>query len=554
MKRTCLVLLTLVGCAQPVAPLPAAAPRIVVEAVYPGANATVVADTVAAPIEEQLKGLDAQLTSRCTDTGGYRLALTFPPGTDLLKTLVRVQDRVNVALPVLPEEVRRAGVSVKRKSAAPVVLLALTGKELPGAAVREELARVPGVGDVTILGPNEPAGLTIQLRPDDLARHGVTVADVLRVLQNQQVQPAAGQIAPPQLNLPGRAEDRDNLLQLVVKTGVPLGNLGEVQVRATTPGATWNGKPAVVLAVYANGDVATVRQAVAERVPKLKLPEGTRLDLALAAEVVRLDLDPPARVREVLAACATVASQVAGVGNRLTLTESPFGLAAEQPCLLVDLLPAKQRQRAEVGAALRAKLREALPDVPVRLAGAGGDFVLSGPDAEQVRKLADALVARLEKEKELSEVALRRECVPRPELRVDVDRATCQALGVALTDVFQTVQVFLGEKHLTEVGRGDRISTVRVHLEAHVKAGVEDLRTLLVRDRAGKMVPLGRLANPTLVQTPPVVVRLDGRPALRVSVMPATDGAVRPRCEVAFATVRRELRLPDDYRLTWPSE
>src|SRR5262249_36526372 len=95
-------------------------PVVLVEAVYPGANAQVVADTVAAPVEQQVNGVEGMLhmTSRCTNEGAFTLAVTFRPGTDLAQAVALVQKRVNLALPILPDVVKQSGVSVKQRPAA----------------------------------------------------------------------------------------------------------------------------------------------------------------------------------------------------------------------------------------------------------------------------------------------------------------------------------------------------------------------------------------------------------------------------------------------------
>ena len=102
-----------------------ARPLIVVEAVYPGASAAVVADTVAAPIEQEVNGVEKlrHMVSRSTNDGRYTLLLDFEPGTDLTLTQVLVQNRVNVAEPKLPEAVRRTGIKTRKRSATPLLFV-----------------------------------------------------------------------------------------------------------------------------------------------------------------------------------------------------------------------------------------------------------------------------------------------------------------------------------------------------------------------------------------------------------------------------------------------
>src|SRR3954470_4006155 len=142
-------------------------PTVQVRTIYPGANAQVVADTVAAPIEQQVNGVERMLymSSNCSSDGSYTLTITFEIGTVLDVAQVLVQNRTAVAEPLLPEEVRRQGVTVKKQSTDIILLVSLTS---PGGTydslfmanyatlrLRDELSRVPGVGDVRVSGGSD---------------------------------------------------------------------------------------------------------------------------------------------------------------------------------------------------------------------------------------------------------------------------------------------------------------------------------------------------------------------------------------------------------------
>src|SRR5438034_994428 len=153
----------------PVAQYPDIAPPTVeVSAYYPGANAQVVADTVAAPIEQQVNGVENMMymSSQCTNDGAYSLTVTFKPGTDLNISQVLVQNRESLAEPILPDLVKRRGISVKKKSPNVLMIINLfaaddsnrTNLELSNYAtiqIRDELSRLQGVGDVTYLGQRD---------------------------------------------------------------------------------------------------------------------------------------------------------------------------------------------------------------------------------------------------------------------------------------------------------------------------------------------------------------------------------------------------------------
>src|SRR5215211_6729445 len=183
-------------------------PTVEVSAVYPGANALVVADTVAAPIEQQVNGVEDMMymSSQSTNDGTYTLTVTFKPGVDLNIAQVLVQNRVNLAQPVLPDLVKRRGVLVKKKSPSQLMIINLYSPEntkdnlyLSNYAtiqLRDELARLAGVGDITYLGQRDYS-MRLWLDPEKLNAKGLTASDVVRAVEQQNAQIAAGQVGQP---------------------------------------------------------------------------------------------------------------------------------------------------------------------------------------------------------------------------------------------------------------------------------------------------------------------------------------------------------------------
>jgi hydrophobe/amphiphile efflux-1 (HAE1) family protein len=183
-------------------------PTVVVSTNYPGANAKVVADTIAAPIEQQINGVENMMYMSSTSSadGSYGLTITFEIGTNLDDAQVLVQNRLSVAEPSLPEEVRRQGITVKKQSSNIILAISLTSPEkkfdglfLSNYAtlrLRDELSRVPGVGEVTVRGVGAYA-MRVWLDPDKLASTRLTTQDVVAALARQNVQVAAGQIGQP---------------------------------------------------------------------------------------------------------------------------------------------------------------------------------------------------------------------------------------------------------------------------------------------------------------------------------------------------------------------
>jgi multidrug efflux pump len=215
-------------------------PTVQVTCNYPGASAKVVADTVAAPIEQQVIGVENSLymSSQCTNDGGYNLTVTFEVGTNLDMAQVLVQNRVNLALPTLPSEVKATGVSVKKKS--PNILLVVNLVSPNGSydqlylsnygtiQVRDELAQIKGVGDVTYLGQLDYS-MRVWLDPDRMAARDLAASDVVAALREQNVQVAAGALGRPPvpqgqafqytLSTLGRLTGPDEFGRIVVKTG-----------------------------------------------------------------------------------------------------------------------------------------------------------------------------------------------------------------------------------------------------------------------------------------------------------------------------------------------
>src|SRR6516162_1161243 len=223
----------------PIAQYPEIAPPTVeVSAIYPGANAQVVADTVAAPIEQQVNGVEGMLymSSQCTNDGTYTLTVTFQNGVDLNMAQVLVQNRVSLAEPILPDLVKRRGVTVKKKSPSMLMIVNLFSPDhsrdnlyLSNYAtiqLRDELARLKGVGDITYLGQRDYS-MRLWLDPEKMAVRNLTAADVVQAIEQQNTQVAAGQLGQPpvssgqvfQLTMStmGRLIDVDQFADLILK-------------------------------------------------------------------------------------------------------------------------------------------------------------------------------------------------------------------------------------------------------------------------------------------------------------------------------------------------
>ena len=257
---------------------PITPPTVQVTANYPGANAKVLAETVAQPIEQQVNGGEGMLymSSTCSSNGVYTLTVTFDIGTDLDTAQILVQNRVAIAEPQLPQEVKQQGVVTQKQSTEIVMIVALTSttdaisdlalSNYATVNIQEELSRVPGVGSITVFGSGDYA-MRIWLDPQQLKSRSLTVQDVLQAVQGQNVQVAAGQLgAPPTdkstnfqytLNVHGRLVDVQEFENIVLKVGKKGGitylkDVGRVSLGSQNYDiyCEKNGRPCAGVAIY----------------------------------------------------------------------------------------------------------------------------------------------------------------------------------------------------------------------------------------------------------------------------------------------------------------
>ncbi|MEJ8566035.1 efflux RND transporter permease subunit [Elongatibacter sediminis] len=215
-------------------------PTVQVTASYPGANPQVIAETVATPLEEAITGVEDMMYMKSVagSDGVLALTVTFEPDTDIDQAQVQVQNRVSQALARLPEDVRRLGVTTQKRSPNLTMVVHLTSPDgrydavyLRNYAVlnlRDQLARLPGVGEAVIFGAGDYS-MRIWLDPDQAAARGLTAGDIVNAIREQNIQVSAGRLgAPPQpvatdltlsINTRGRLVTEAEFADIVVKTG-----------------------------------------------------------------------------------------------------------------------------------------------------------------------------------------------------------------------------------------------------------------------------------------------------------------------------------------------
>jgi hydrophobe/amphiphile efflux-1 (HAE1) family protein len=279
-------------------------PQVVVHASYPGANPKVIADTVAAPLEQAIVGVEDMLYMSSTSTmdGSLTLTVTFKIGADIDRAQVQVQNRVSQALPRLPEEVRNLGVNTVKASSNLTLVVNLTSpsgrydslylRNYAVLNIKDVLARLPGMGDVQVFGGGDYS-MRVWLDPQKLAARNMTAGDVVEAIREQNVQVAAGQLGMPPsntefqiaLNAAGRLTDEQQFRDIIIKTGddgqiVRLGDVARVELGAQAYGvrSLLDNKPSLAIPVFQSpgANALELSKSVRQTMEELKknFPEG----------------------------------------------------------------------------------------------------------------------------------------------------------------------------------------------------------------------------------------------------------------------------------------
>ena len=300
-------------------------PSVVVRATYPGANPKEIAQSVAVPLEEAINGVEGlmYMKSVAASDGSLQVVSTFRPGTDPDAAAVRVQNRVSQAQSRLPEEVRQFGITTQKQSATPLMYLGLvsnTGKHdtlylrnYVTLKVKDELSRIPGIGDVGVYGAGDYA-MRVWLDPDKVASRQLTTAQVIAAIREQNVQVSAGQLgAEPSakntdkllsINVQGRLQNEQEFGDIVLRTGaqgqvVRLSDVARIELGASdyTLRASISGKQMAGIGIFLTpgANALGVADQVYNTLDRLSknLPEGVAFETAW---------DPTVFVRESITA------------------------------------------------------------------------------------------------------------------------------------------------------------------------------------------------------------------------------------------------------------
>ncbi|MCG8633026.1 MAG: multidrug efflux RND transporter permease subunit [Desulfobacterales bacterium] len=309
----------------PIAQYPEIAPpRVQVTATYPGANAKVLAATVAQPIEEQVNGVENMLymNSTSTNNGQYTLTVSFEIGTDIDMAMVMVQNRVAQAEAQLPEEVQRMGISVNKQSSTILMFASVTSPDerydslflnnYVTLHIKDQLSRLQGVGSVMVFGASDYS-MRIWLDPDRLKALGLTTTEVISAIREQNVQVAAGQIGQMPVrdsqtfqyavNVRGRLEETGEFEDIVIKTlpgsrMIRIKDVARVELGAEdyNVSSQANGKDSAAIGIYLQpgANALAVADRVKERMAQLSenFPPGLAYDIPFdATTFVEVSID-----------------------------------------------------------------------------------------------------------------------------------------------------------------------------------------------------------------------------------------------------------------------
>ncbi len=541
-------------------------PAFTVEAQFPGMPASVVEERVAFTLEAKINGVEnlERLRSRCGRDGSYSLELTFGRGTNPNLAQMLVQNRVNDAMPLLPEEVRRLGVTVRKAS--PVLVMLLTVSSTDNSAdissdlnnfasvyFRPQLARVPGVAEVSPHG-SDGISARILLDPQRLAAYQLTVPDVKRAIEQQALEATSGPRGGFQFTLNARGGLKmDELASIAIKSEPNGAAIRIDDVKSVIRSgedlvgfASLDGNSVAVLEVYAlaGADPRAVSAAVRDLLPELResLPPGVELSdefeftapaTPRAPGYVLLDVNLPSAgtkeyFRELLTRTDQLVREIPGVRHVLALSGQPFDRDRNQACLVVGLAPvdrgAVDRERilreirtqfvaTEKSASIR--MRDLSGYARSRSSGFPIEFALYGFDRQPLHELANTIVAQMSRDPRLTDASAGPRSVPT--FAVDIDRAKVARLGLALPDVSASLEAVFGFVQAGKLHVFGREWPILLKIDAAGRSEVERLVQSHLRTAKGDLISLSEVAAVHQESEPAYLERLNIYPVIVIT-------------------------------------
>ncbi|MDY3561833.1 efflux RND transporter permease subunit [Gemmata sp. JC673] len=551
------LLLAVSACGSPTLPAPPdapdppatkrAGPTVRVDAVYPGGSAHVICDTVAVPIEHQMKDLEeiTSLESECRNDGSYRLTVRFKSGTDVNVATALVRERVALINARLPPLVCREGVTVRNDDPGRFPTLWVAAASPNGTydamflnnyaaqRVKDELTRVPGVADVRAVSRSEIA-IRVWPDPDKLAASQITIRDIVQMVELHNIRMEAGQpgralakkIPPLTFTFLGRRPDVEQLHRTFLKETsdekiICLGDVSRVELAPKSDGFTRvGGKPAALQAVRVD-DTKSVIGELRKRFAEFEKTNPKDLTTGLVAD---LSADRCAVIELWLPAAASSArtqDTVARVEKLIRgLPESPDCLAfsereTDAVTFLVKLPPG-------VGPADLRKALAEIREVSVRVSDLSSDRPFPVRVAildkgrhgwAKLREVGDTAMKRLAKDGLALDPALT-PAPGAPHLSITLDRKKLKELGLNPEDVVKAIGFEIGDPDFTDAILESR--SMR-HTLGEQFRGAGELKKVALKAPAGKTIPLGAVAEVHEFVPETTILRVNLHPALVVT-------------------------------------
>src|SRR5439155_770572 len=608
----------------PIAQYPEIAPPVVtVQAVYPGASAETLEQTVAAPLENQITGIEKMIymSSTSGSNGIVQIQVTFDIGADADQAALNVNNRVKQAEPRLPEEVRRQGVTVQKGSSAFLQVLAfyspdgrydnLAISNFVTLNVLDALKRVPGTTNVQIFGAKDYA-MRIWVRPDRLTQLRLTPGDLIRALNEQNAQFAAGKVgqspsAGPQelvytITTKGRLADPKEFENIIVRANPDGSNLRLKDVARVELASKdyefvgrMNGREATLAGIFllpgANALVVDDAIVVLENIERIMHEEHLAAREA-AIKAMREVAGPVVAIVLVLCSVFVPIAFLGGLAGELyrqfavtiaiAVVISGIVALTLTPSLCVLILKREHKipggffrwfndaflkvthqyssglaamiRRAAIGMIVFASM-VAIPVGPPPIFGlgtAGGfELYLQNRGEGGARRMAEVMGGFMQQTSKDPKFAFVQTLwrPAAPQLYVDVDREKAKALGVPLNELYGALAATLGNYYVNDFNKFGRTWQVLMSAEPEYRKSPDAVGDIYVRSEKGEMIPLRSLANVKYASGPDSLARFNNLPAVKLF------GAAAPGISSgqAIEEVERIARqaLPADFSFDW---
>ncbi len=570
-------------------------PVVSVSAVYPGASARDVAQTIASPLEAQVNGVSNMLYMESTsgNNGSYQLSITFASGTDPDMAAVEVQNRISQVSAQLPAEVNENGISVRKRASNLLLGVsvfspkqthdALFVSNYTSIQLRDAIARINGVGDVQVFGARDYS-MRVWLNPQRMESLNVSVQDIIAALQQQNVQAAAGQIGsspstPDQqqtltISGQGRLSDPQEFANVIIRSNpqggmIRLGDVARVALGAQNyqVSAAQNQTESAFLVVYPVPGANALNVANGVRDEMARLPTSFLPEEDQGYFFVSLQLPDGASLNRTQTVMDQMYQQVTAndaVEDVIKITGFSLLSGNNSPnagFAIVMLKPWGQRPHIDqVLANIRANLA-AIPSAmimavnPPAIAGLGSASgfdlriqALLGQTPQELAQVSQGIIFAANQDPKLNRVFTTFSAsVPETNLSIDRDRAAL--LQVPVSRIFQTLQTSLGGMNAGDFTLNNRMFRVQLQNDMDFRQRTAQINSLNVRSDNGVLVSLANLVTLTPSVGAPFISNFNQFPSVAISGS-AADGASSGQAMAAMEALLAQ-NLPQGYSYSW---